>query len=171
MHAPHLSSLIACLCATQGASPAVRPMTNSGRPLTGFARPGTSTRPGTGSVDGGFTGGRPSTSRPLTSGGRCVLFKFLADTMQHAAHTSLLYPDCYNQHACQDWTLTPMCWSILESRRMCMPGWYLHSFGCNDQQHGARIRSMCFANVQICSNWNSLYGVRQGWTFHQPGQA
>mmetsp|Transcript_29953 Transcript_29953/g.97554 ORF Transcript_29953/g.97554 Transcript_29953/m.97554 type:complete len:510 (+) Transcript_29953:54-1583(+) len=51
----------------------VRPMTNSGRPLTGFARPGTGSRPGTGqTVEGAFQGGRPGTSRPVTSSGRFV---------------------------------------------------------------------------------------------------
>ena len=54
-----------------GISPATRPMTGAGRPLTGFARPGTgSNRPGTGGVEAAFQGGRPGTSRPITSGGR-----------------------------------------------------------------------------------------------------
>ena len=56
-----------------GISPATRPMTGAGRPLTGFARPGTgSNRPGTGGVEAAFQGGRPGTSRPITSGGRCA---------------------------------------------------------------------------------------------------
>lgn len=55
-------------------------MTNSGRPLTGFARPGTGIRPGTSnrpgsrgttaSVEAALKGARPGTSRPVTSSGR-----------------------------------------------------------------------------------------------------
>ncbi|GMH44731.1 hypothetical protein BSKO_12683 [Bryopsis sp. KO-2023] len=63
-------------------SQAVRPMTNSGRPLTGFVRPGTGNRPGTSnrpgsrtgtaSVEAVLKGGRPGTTRPVTSSGRFV---------------------------------------------------------------------------------------------------
>eukprot|EP00164_Ancoracysta_twista_P004617 GFYU01006235.1.p1 GENE.GFYU01006235.1~~GFYU01006235.1.p1 ORF type:complete len:511 (-),score=101.36 GFYU01006235.1:139-1671(-) len=59
-------------------NPGVRPVTQSGRPLTGFARPGTGARPasrvGTGmlSVEAAGAGARPGTSRPVTSGGRFV---------------------------------------------------------------------------------------------------
>uniref|UniRef100_A0A7S1CCY2 Uncharacterized protein n=1 Tax=Bicosoecida sp. CB-2014 TaxID=1486930 RepID=A0A7S1CCY2_9STRA len=57
-----------------GPDQSVRPVTGAGRPLTGFARPGTSTRPSTGSVSVGdaFKGGRPGTSRPVTALGRQV---------------------------------------------------------------------------------------------------
>eukprot|EP00744_Colponema_vietnamica_P015647 GILI01021941.1.p1 GENE.GILI01021941.1~~GILI01021941.1.p1 ORF type:complete len:520 (-),score=157.53 GILI01021941.1:66-1583(-) len=57
-----------------GPNQLVRPMTQSGRPVTGFARPGTS-RPGTNgslSVEAAMSAGRPGTSRPITSGGRFV---------------------------------------------------------------------------------------------------
>mmetsp|Transcript_21676 Transcript_21676/g.35870 ORF Transcript_21676/g.35870 Transcript_21676/m.35870 type:complete len:504 (-) Transcript_21676:149-1660(-) len=52
----------------------VRPVTNQGRPLTGFARPGTGTRPNTGSIslESAFAGSRPGTSRPVTASGRFV---------------------------------------------------------------------------------------------------
>ncbi|RLN91567.1 hypothetical protein BBJ28_00007926 [Nothophytophthora sp. Chile5] len=52
----------------------VRPMTSTGRPLSGFARPGTSSRPGTGSMslDRALQGNRPGTSRPATTLGRQV---------------------------------------------------------------------------------------------------
>ncbi|RLO00357.1 hypothetical protein DYB28_007394, partial [Aphanomyces astaci] len=50
-----------------------RPMSSSGRPLSGFARPGTSSRPGSGmSIDQAMQGSRPGTSRPPTSLGRQV---------------------------------------------------------------------------------------------------
>ena len=59
----------------------MRPVTGSGRPLTGFARPGTGnrpatssrpgTKPGTSSIEAALRGGRPGTNRPVTSGGRC----------------------------------------------------------------------------------------------------
>eukprot|EP00741_Cyanophora_paradoxa_P011225 tig00020554_g10845.t1 len=52
----------------------VRPVTNQGRPLTGFARPGTNTRPTTGSMslEQAMQGARPGTTRPVTSSGRFV---------------------------------------------------------------------------------------------------
>ena len=56
-------------------SASVRPMTNGGRPLSGFARPGTQSRGGgrgDGSVDAAFKGGRPGTSRPMSVAGRFV---------------------------------------------------------------------------------------------------
>ncbi|KAF0699153.1 Aste57867_10274 [Aphanomyces stellatus] len=50
-----------------------RPMSSSGRPLSGFARPGTSSRPGSGmTIDQAMQGNRPGTSRPPTSLGRQV---------------------------------------------------------------------------------------------------
>ncbi|GLD98491.1 hypothetical protein PINS_up007188 [Pythium insidiosum] len=57
-----------------GGDPGLRPMSASGRPLSGFARPGTSSRPGTGSmsVDRALQGNRPGTSRPATTLGRQV---------------------------------------------------------------------------------------------------
>lgn len=58
-----------------GPSQVVRPVSASGRPLTGFARPGTN-RPTTSSAGRDLTtamaGNRPGTSRPLTSMGRLV---------------------------------------------------------------------------------------------------
>eukprot|EP01013_Petalomonas_cantuscygni_P030709 TRINITY_DN56749_c0_g1_i1.p1 TRINITY_DN56749_c0_g1~~TRINITY_DN56749_c0_g1_i1.p1 ORF type:complete len:566 (+),score=86.17 TRINITY_DN56749_c0_g1_i1:128-1699(+) len=62
---------------SSGMSPALRPVTQSGRPTTGFARPGTSSRPTTGAlaardVGTAFAGARPGTSRPVTSSGRFV---------------------------------------------------------------------------------------------------
>ena len=59
---------------SNGGDQSIRPMTQSGRPLSGFARPGTSTRPGSGavSVDQAFKGSRPGTSRPATTLGRQV---------------------------------------------------------------------------------------------------
>jgi len=59
-----------------GPSQVVRPVSASGRPLTGFARPGTN-RPTTSSAGGrdistAMQGNRPGTSRPLTSMGRLV---------------------------------------------------------------------------------------------------
>lgn len=59
--------------ASTNGDPSVRPMTSTGRPLSGFARPGTSARPGTGttmSVDRALQGSRPGTSRPPTTLGR-----------------------------------------------------------------------------------------------------
>ena len=49
-------------------------MSSSGRPVTGFARPGTSSRPTTGSTsaESAFQGDRPGTSRPVTALGRRV---------------------------------------------------------------------------------------------------
>ena len=61
-----------------GPNAGVRPTTQGGRPATGFARPSTgSQRPGTNrkgevSVESALRGGRPGTSRPVTSGGRAV---------------------------------------------------------------------------------------------------
>lgn len=59
------------LTQSSGPSPALRPVTRGGRPITGFARPG-SARPTTGSsIEAAIraTAG-PSTSRPVTSSGR-----------------------------------------------------------------------------------------------------
>lgn len=53
----------------------MRPVSSSGRPVTGFARPGTSSRPTTGAdLERVLTGQRVGTaaSRPVTSGGRLV---------------------------------------------------------------------------------------------------
>eukprot|EP00903_Cladosiphon_okamuranus_P013708 g12764.t1 len=53
----------------------MRPMTSSGRPLTGFQRSGTGVRPISGKgmdLTTAMTGSRPATSRPLTSMGREV---------------------------------------------------------------------------------------------------
>ena len=48
-------------------------MTASGRPLSGFARPGTGSRPGSsGNLSSAFQGARPGTSRPVTASGRFV---------------------------------------------------------------------------------------------------
>jgi tetratricopeptide repeat protein 8 len=57
-----------------GGDAGLRPMSSSGRPLSGFARPGTSSRPVTGSmsVDRALQGNRPGTSRPATTFGRQV---------------------------------------------------------------------------------------------------
>ena len=62
-----------------GPNAGVRPTTQGGRPVTGFARPGTGAgRPGTKSrggdvsIESALRGGRPGTSRPVTSGGRAV---------------------------------------------------------------------------------------------------
>jgi len=58
-----------------GSTHQMRPVSSSGRPMTGFARPGTSNRPGTGAVDVErvLTGQRAGTAaRPVTSGGRLV---------------------------------------------------------------------------------------------------
>lgn len=68
-------------------SASMRPLTQSGRPTTGFARPGTSSRPLTGStrlgtgqrsgtaqqrVSTALRGSKPGTSRPMTTSGRFV---------------------------------------------------------------------------------------------------
>jgi len=61
----------------------MRPMTNGGRPVTGFLRPGTMSRPITGSVGGApmtasqrlntaYRNARPGTTRPVTTSGRFV---------------------------------------------------------------------------------------------------
>ena len=70
-----------------GATAGLRPLTQSGRPTTGFARPGTSSRPMTGSTRLGtgqrtgtakqrvataLRGGKPGTARPTTTSGRFV---------------------------------------------------------------------------------------------------
>ena len=55
-----------------GPDASVRPVSSSGRPMTGFARPGSSSRPGTSSVQDAFKGNRPGTSRPATTLGRQV---------------------------------------------------------------------------------------------------
>ena len=58
-----------------GLDQSIRPVSSSGRPLTGFARPGTGSRPGTGgqmTVETAFKGSRPGTSRPATMLGREV---------------------------------------------------------------------------------------------------
>lgn len=63
---------------TGGFNQGVRPMTNSGRPLSGFARPGTQSRGGGGGGGGSkdvasaFGSGRPGTSRPVSVQGRFV---------------------------------------------------------------------------------------------------
>jgi len=58
-----------------GISQSIRPMSNAGRPMSGFLRPGTN-RPMTGSTRGNLTTAlaaqRAGTSRPVTSGGRLV---------------------------------------------------------------------------------------------------
>ena len=68
-------------------SASMRPLTQSGRPTTGFARPGTSSRPLTGAARLGtaqrtgtaqkrvataLRGNKPGTSRPTTTSGRFV---------------------------------------------------------------------------------------------------
>lgn len=59
-----------------GLNAGIRPMSSSGRPLSGFARPGTQQRLGTasrgGGLEGAFSGGRPGTSRPMSVAGRYV---------------------------------------------------------------------------------------------------
>jgi tetratricopeptide repeat protein 8 len=61
------------LTGSSGPSLAMRPMTRGGRPITGFARPGSS-RPATGSnsIEAALRAqtGKPGTSRPVTSSGR-----------------------------------------------------------------------------------------------------
>jgi tetratricopeptide repeat protein 8 len=56
-----------------GISQMIRPVSNTGRPITGYSRPGTN-RPVTGSKNAlqtALSGNRPTTaSRPVTSGGR-----------------------------------------------------------------------------------------------------
>lgn len=60
---------------TTGVDQSIRPVSASGRPITGFLRPGTSSH-GSASrgntVDGAFRSNRPGTSRPMTSLGRQV---------------------------------------------------------------------------------------------------
>jgi tetratricopeptide repeat protein 8 len=59
-----------------GPDQSVRPMSSSGRPLTGFARPSTSNSSGGDgrsiSIANAFKGSRPGTSRPVTTLGRQV---------------------------------------------------------------------------------------------------
>jgi tetratricopeptide repeat protein 8 len=59
--------------AQSGRITGIRPTTKDGRPITGFKRPGTSSRPITGQrLETAFQGDRPGTSRPVTSTGRFV---------------------------------------------------------------------------------------------------
>ena len=62
--------------ATDAISASIRPMTGSGRPSSGFVRPGTQSRSkadgGGGAADAAFKGGRPGTSRPMSVAGRYV---------------------------------------------------------------------------------------------------
>ena len=60
--------------ATDAISASIRPMTGSGRPLSGFVRPGTQSRSKAdgGAADAAFKGGRPGTSRPMSVAGRYV---------------------------------------------------------------------------------------------------
>ena len=57
-----------------GGGQGVRPISSSGRPLTGFSRPGSNSGRQTsgGSVESAFRGNRPGTSRPVSSSGRFV---------------------------------------------------------------------------------------------------
>jgi tetratricopeptide repeat protein 8 len=57
-----------------GGVAAGRPMSTSGRPLSGIARPGTNNRSAAhgGGVEGAFLGNRPGTTRPVTTSGRFV---------------------------------------------------------------------------------------------------
>ncbi len=59
-----------------GPNASIRPISSSGRPLSGFARPGTQSRLSTGqrSLDSAFQsqGNRPGTSRPISVAGRNV---------------------------------------------------------------------------------------------------
>mmetsp|Transcript_25087 Transcript_25087/g.34412 ORF Transcript_25087/g.34412 Transcript_25087/m.34412 type:complete len:510 (-) Transcript_25087:115-1644(-) len=66
-----------------GADQSIRPVTSSGRPLTGFVRPGTGSRPVTGemTVETAFKGSRPGTSRPSTMLGREVRLATASITM------------------------------------------------------------------------------------------
>eukprot|EP00455_Lapot_gusevi_P018693 TRINITY_DN20242_c0_g1_i10.p1 TRINITY_DN20242_c0_g1~~TRINITY_DN20242_c0_g1_i10.p1 ORF type:complete len:501 (+),score=88.98 TRINITY_DN20242_c0_g1_i10:70-1572(+) len=57
---------------TGGPNQGIRPMTNSGRPLSGFARPGTQSRGSSRDVNSAFQGNRPGTSRPVSVAGRFV---------------------------------------------------------------------------------------------------
>ena len=71
---PPTSSALSSSSSSSDASASARPMTNGGRPLSGFARPGTQSKGGRGdgSVDAAFKGGRPGTSRPMSVAGRFV---------------------------------------------------------------------------------------------------
>jgi len=57
-----------------GPNAGIRPMSSSGRPLSGFARPGTQSRGSTsgGRAEDAFKGARPGTSRPMSVAGRFV---------------------------------------------------------------------------------------------------
>eukprot|EP00775_Hariotina_reticulata_P012139 gene12139-12277_t len=86
-------------------SPAIRPMTGSGRPLTGFVRPGTGSaaRPATGTAKPGTSalstammkGARPGTSatRPLTTSGRFVRLGTASLAAGAAAGGPFIVPD------------------------------------------------------------------------------
>ena len=54
----------------QGYDQSVRPVSQSGRPVTGFVRPNTSSRPFTGSSSDLMSGNRTATARPMTTMGR-----------------------------------------------------------------------------------------------------
>ena len=58
-----------------GISQNIRPMSNAGRPVSGYMRPGTNravTSSGRGDLSTALQGVRPGTSRPVTSGGRML---------------------------------------------------------------------------------------------------
>ena len=57
-----------------GPNAGIRPMSSSGRPLSGFARPGTQSRGASsgGRAEDAFKGARPGTSRPMSVAGRFV---------------------------------------------------------------------------------------------------
>lgn len=57
-----------------GPNAGIRPMSSSGRPLSGFARPGTQSRGASsgGRAEDAFKGSRPGTSRPMSVAGRFV---------------------------------------------------------------------------------------------------
>lgn len=53
-------------------APNLRPLSSSGRPMSGFARPGTQSGRGDGGVEAAFRGSRPGTSRPVSVAGRFI---------------------------------------------------------------------------------------------------